>query len=321
MWKFNPILKTKIWGGSRIGRLHGIDHDGPLGESWLLSGVPGSISTVASGPDSGLSLSLLIDRHKDALLGRLNYIRYGHEFPLLIKLIDAAGALSVQVHPDDDLAREIGSPHGKTEMWYVLDADAGAALSLGFNRDIDPTEFNSLCGSGEIEKCLNNHCVHTGDVFFIPPGTVHAIGAGCFIAEVQQSSDDTFRIYDYGRLGDDGQPRPLHTDLAARALRFNATDGRPLPYTANPDVPVNLVRSPFFTTNVMTLDEPTLRDYSECDSFVCLLATRGNALIEAKDQQPMTLYEGEIILIPASTDNVRITPGKTFTALEIYIKQ
>lgn len=321
MWKFNPILKTKIWGGSRIARLHGIDHDGPLGEAWLLSGVPGSVSTVASGPDCGLSLSQLIDRHKDSLLGRLNYIRYGHEFPLLIKLIDATGRLSVQVHPDDDLAREIGSSHGKTEMWYILDADPGATLSLGFSRNVDPLDFPSLCASGGIVDCLNSHPVSTGDVFFIPPGTVHAIGAGCFIAEVQQSSDDTFRIYDYGRLGDDGRPRPLHTELAARALRFHATDGRPLPYTARPDVPVTVVRSPFFSTNVMTLDEPALRDYSECDSFVCLLATSGNALIEAKDQEPMVFFEGEIILIPASTDNVRITPQGTFTALEIYIKQ
>lgn len=320
MWKFKPILKKTIWGGHKIARLKGFVSDDKIGECWLLSSVPGSISEVCEGPDCGLSINELIEKHGAALLGKLNYIKYNDTFPLLIKIIDSATPLSVQVHPDNDLAAELGSPRGKTEMWYVLESEPEAELSLGFSRDLSPEMLNAVAESGEIENMLNRISVKSGDVFFIPAGTVHAIGAGCLLMEVQQTSDDTFRIYDYNRRDDDGNLRTLHLDLAARALNFNATDGSPVKYTAYSDIPVNVVRSPFFTTNVMTIDEPTLRDYSECDSFICIVGVNGTATLVCDDQSAC-LEEGELVLVPASTDNVRLIPDENFTAIEVYIKQ
>lgn len=261
-----------------------------------------------------MSVRHLIERDTEQMLGRMNFIRFGTSFPLLIKLIDAADHLSVQVHPDDEMALAMGHPRGKTEMWYVLDTNPGATLTVGFNCDMDPAEVLSKCEDGSILQSLNSAVVSAGDVFFIPAGTVHSIGAGCFLIEVQQASDDTFRIYDYGR------GRPLHQEQALRALRLTATDGRPVPYTAHADIPVNVVRSPYFSTNVMTIDQSIVRDYSECDSFVAIMAAEGHATVTDSDGSwPLT--KGELGLIPAKTDNITIQPHGRFTAVEVYIKQ
>ena len=320
MWKFTPIYKTTIWGGGKIARLHNFVSDEKIGESWLLSGLDGSVSVVADGPDKGKSIHELIVENGDALLGKLNFQKYGETFPLLIKIIDAADKLSVQVHPDDETARRLGLQRGKTEMWYALPSDEHASLTLGFNRDLDPQEFTDLVAKGEITSALNKCPVREGDVFLIPAGTVHAIDSGCFLIEIQQTSDDTFRIYDYGRTDAAGNPRQLHLDHALESLCLSRNEGAPIRYTAHPDIPINVVKSPFFTTNVMTLDEPIVRDYSECDSFVAVIATRGSARISSVNGE-CVITPGELVLIPASTDNITIEPTENFRAIETYIKQ
>lgn len=320
MWKFRPIYKTKIWGGHKIAALKHFSSDEKIGECWLLSGVPGDLSVVEDGPDRGLTIRQLIENDGASLLGKNNFLRFGETFPLLIKIIDAADKLSVQVHPDDAMAQSLGHPRGKTEMWYALDSDDDASLTLGFNTDVDPEEFRRMVDDGTVENVLNSEPVHAGDVFFIPAGTIHAIGKGCMVIEIQQTSDDTYRIYDYKRRDKDGRERELHVDLAMRALNFKHTSGAPVEYTAHPDIPVNIVRSPYFSTNVMTLDEPLLRDYSECDSFVVIIAAKGDARL-VSDSGDMDLHAGELALVPASTDNVNIEPVSEFTAVESYIKQ
>lgn len=320
MWKFNPIYKPTIWGGEKIAAMRGFVSDRKLGECWLLSGIPGSESTIADGPLKGRSITELVASDAPAILGKLNAQKFGDGFPLLIKIIDAGDKLSVQVHPDDSMAAQLGKPRGKTEMWYVMNCDRDASLTLGFNRDIDADELDSLVAEGEIESVLNHTEVKEGDVFFIPAGTIHSIGRGSLLIEVQQSSDDTYRIYDYRRVDNNGTPRELHLDMARRALNMKQSSGKPVDYNPIADIPVNVVKSPYFTANVMRLDEPMLRDYSECDSFVAIIASRGKARLSSRNDE-MDILPGELVLIPASTDNINIEPFEEFTAMEVYIKQ
>lgn len=320
MWKFDPIFKSTIWGGEKIAPFkHTVTDQAQIGESWEISGVPGSESIVADGPDKGLSLSQLLEKYGKSLLGERNYKRFGNRFPLLIKFIDAAADLSVQVHPDDALAQRRGEANGKTEMWYVIDADKEARLANGFKNPVDPADYEGLVESGRIEEVLNFVDIRPGDTFFIPAGRVHAIGAGSFVAEIQQTSDVTYRIYDYHRKDKNGNERQLHTELAKEAINFNDTDGDPVEYTEHPDIPVNLVRTPFFSTNVLEIDSEVMRDYSECDTFVILIAVKGEAEI-ACGRQTMTLRGGETLLVPASASGITINPkGNGFRALESYI--
>lgn len=320
MWKFNPIYKQTIWGGHRIASLRGLAAADRIGECWWLSCVPGSLSTVDGGPDDGLTIIDLIERDGPLLLGKLNHQKFGSTFPLLVKLIDADDNLSVQVHPDDEMAASLGAERGKTEMWYALNSAPDACLSVGFNSDVDPAEFVGMVQSGRVVDLLNVHNIAEGDVFFIPAGTIHTIGRGCFLIEIQQTSDDTYRIFDYDRRDHSGRPRDLHLDLACRALNFDRSDGTPVKYADIADIPVNVVRSPYFTTNVMTIDCQTLRDYSECDSFVVVIAAKGAATLSAASGQT-TIREGELALVPASADNITIDPEGNFRALEVYIKQ
>ena len=320
MWKFDPIFKSTIWGGEKIAPFkHTVTSQAQIGESWEISGVSGSESIVADGPDKGLSLSQLLEKYGKSLLGERNYKRFGNRFPLLIKFIDAAADLSVQVHPDDALAQRRGEANGKTEMWYVIDADKGTRLANGFKNPVDPADYEGLVESGSIEEVLNFVDIRPGDTFFIPAGRVHAIGAGSFVAEIQQTSDVTYRIYDYHRKDKNGNERQLHTELAKNAINFNDTDGNPVEYTEHPDIPINLVRTPFFSTNVLEIDSEVMRDYSECDTFVILIAVKGEAEI-ACGRQTMTLRGGETLLVPASASGITINPkGNGFRALETYI--
>ena len=320
MWTFNPILKTVIWGGERIAPFKGIETElNQIGESWEISGVPGAESVVASGPDKGVTLTELLRRFGASLLGKKNYNKYGDHFPLLIKFIDARHDLSVQVHPDDELAAQRGSQFGKTEMWYVLDAEPGAVLANGFNRKIDPAEYEKLVETGEIMDVLNFNPIKTGDAFYIPAGRVHAIGKGGFIAEIQETSDITYRLYDYKRRDAQGNERELHTKEAFEAINFSDTEGKAIDYTLRPDIPVNLVTSPFFTTNLWKIDHEMMRDYSEWDTFVVLIATKGSAQLTT-DGSSLTLREGNSVLIPAWCKKLTIDPEGTFEALETYIK-
>lgn len=320
MWSFRPILKDTIWGGSDLAPFKGLSSPRPgLGESWEISGVEGSESVVADGPDEGLTLSALIGRYGVELMGKLNYKKYGDRFPLLIKFIDAAADLSVQVHPDDEMARSLGHNNGKTEMWYVVKAKKGARLALGFNREIAPDEFAGLIRSGEIEDALRFIPVEKGEAFLIPARVVHAIGKGIMVAEIQQTSDDTFRLYDYRRKDAEGKERTLHIELGTKASDLSFTGGKPQDYKPIRDIPVNLATTPYFTTNVLHLDMEVMRDYREFDTFVILIATEGKATVACGDET-RELCAGHTLLLPASASGITITPQKKFSCLETYIR-
>lgn len=320
MWTFNPILKSVIWGGDKIAPYKGLSTDKEnIGESWEISGVEGSESIVADGPDKGLTLTQLIDKYGGRLLGERNYKKYGDVFPLLIKFIDARQDLSVQVHPSDELAAKRGAKFGKTEMWYVLGAEKGARLANGFNRQVNPEEYKSLVETGAIMDVLNFNTIKPGETYFIPAGRVHAIGKGSFVAEIQESSDITYRLYDYKRKDKDGKERRLHTEEAFDAINFSDTEGKAVDYVVHRDIPVNLVTSPFFTANLWQIDHEVMRDYSEWDTFVAIICTKGKAEISAADHIE-TLKAGMTVLIPASCKKLTIVPDGIFEALETFIK-
>lgn len=320
MWTFQPILKSVIWGGEKIAPYKDIETDQiQIGESWEISGVRGSESIVASGPDAGLSLSELLRRYGSSLLGEKNFKKYGNDFPLLVKFIDAQKDLSVQVHPDDELAVQKGARFGKTEMWYVLGAEEGAVLANGFNRSVDPKEYKELVETGKIMDVLNFNTIKPGDAFYVPAGRVHAIGKGVFVVEIQETSDITYRLYDYKRKDAQGNERELHTEEAFEAIDFSDTDGKAVNYTVHPDLPVNLVTSPFFTTNLWNIDHEVIRDYSEWDTFVVIICTKGSARLTTVDDT-LHLTSGHSVLIPASCKKLTIDPDGVFEGLETYIK-
>lgn len=320
MWTFNPILKSVIWGGDKIAPYKRIQTEqSNIGESWEISGVEGCESVVSDGPDAGFTVSQLIRRYGGKLLGERNYLKYGDSFPLLIKFIDAHDDLSIQVHPSDELAQQRGSKFGKTEMWYVLGAEIGASLANGFNRRVNPEEYAHLVETGEIMDVLNFNQVAPGDTFFIPAGRVHAIGKGVFVAEIQETSDITYRLYDYKRKDKDGNERQLHTREAFEAINFNDTGGKALDCNPIENIPVNLVTSPFFTTNLLKMSHEMMRDYSELDTFVVIICTRGEASIST-GESTVTLREGHSVLIGATCKKISIKPSGAFEALETYIK-
>lgn len=319
MWKFAPILKTTVWGGNRIIPFKGLTAKlSNIGESWEVSGVPGSESVVEEGPDDGLTLSQLIDRHQESFLGKRNYKKFGNHFPLLVKIIDAHQDLSVQVHPDDELARKRGHRNGKAEMWYVVRGGRDVRLANGFNRPIDSAELDGLIERGDIEKVLNYMDIEAGEVFFIPAGRVHALGSGAMVIEIQQTSDVTYRLYDYQRPGLDGKPRELHADLAREAINYNDTSGAPIDYRARMGVPTSIIRTPYFTTNLLVSDSEFMRDYSEYDTFVILVAASGEAEITCGNET-IRLQRGNTVVLPADADGITIAPNKKVTLLETYI--
>ena len=294
-YKFTPLQKTLIWGT----------------ESWELSGVPGN-ETVCD----GRSLNTLLSELKEKLVGKANYKRFGNEFPLLIKFIDAKRDLSIQVHPNDEVAVRHGKPHGKTEMWYVLDSAPDAKLYNGLGQQLTPEEYKQMVADDTICDALAQYEVKEGDCFFIPAGRIHAIGAGCFLAEIQQTSDVTYRIYDYKRRDKDGNLRQLHTREAAESIDYTVLKDYRTPYEPRKNQGVTLIECPYFNTAVYDLDEPMEIDYSELDSFVILVALKGEAQLTI-DGEETTLREGETILLPAYINDVRARGAIKF--LETYI--
>ncbi len=316
MWTFQPIFKHTIWGGKRIPAYLGIPSgEEQIGECWCISSVEGSESVVTDGIDKGLSISRLIDKYGSALVGKKNFAKYGNEFPLLVKFIDAHDDLSVQVHPDDNLARRYGMPNGKNEMWYVVDALPGTRLANGFKSPVDPERYEELVNSGKIENSLNFIEIKKGDAFFIPAGNVHTIGKGAFIVEVQQSSDATYRMYDYHRKDKFGNERELHTSLAKEAINFSRIHNEKINAEVIDDGIRNLTTSEYFITNIINADKQLTRDYSSLDSFVILLVTEGTVSVEC-DGETRTLGTGDTILIPASASGVTLTPSPSAELLE-----
>ena len=320
--KFKPVYKTKIWGGNKFEKV--FNRQGvPMhcGESWEVSDVQGSVSVVSNGSLKGNSLDELVEIYMGDLVGDSVYETFGNFFPLLVKFIDATDDLSVQVHPDDDLAWQRHNCPGKTEMWYVMHAEDNAKLVAGLNRAITKEEYVKAVENGNLHSYLNILDVYQGDVFFVPPGCVHAIGKGVMLLEVQQSSDITYRIFDYNRRDDNGNMRELHTELAVDAMDFDCINQTKQKYQEKKNGSANLVDCQYFTTNILEIDRPLERDFPEIDSFIIYVCVEGECSVEYEDNgESVNLAYGETILVPAMIKNLRFFPESNTKLLEVYIK-
>ena len=316
--KFKALLKQTIWGGDKIIPFkHLDDHLENVGESWESSGVPGNETVVADGEYAGKKLNELVIEQKDKLVGKANYERFGDEFPLLIKFIDARQDLSIQVHPTDEIAKRQGKERGKTEMWYIMDSDKDAKLYSGLKMQITPEQYKAMVEDDTITDALAQYEVKEDDCFFLPAGRIHAIGTGCFLAEIQQTSDVTYRIYDFKRKDKDGNYRQLHTKEAAECINYTVEDDYRTHYEHKKNEGVTLVECPYFTTAVYDLDEPMMLDYSELDSFVILIGLKGKGTITDNEGNTVTISAGESILVPATTDTLKVEG--TIKMLETYV--
>ena len=319
--KFEPFLRPMIWGGEKIAAYKGVETSvRSIGESWELSGVAGHESIVAEGPCKGVSLPELIDRYGAELVGKSNYERFGNEFPLLVKFIDAREDLSIQVHPDDRLAWERHKSKGKTEMWYVVDADKGARLRSGFAKQVTPAQYEASVEDNTITDILAEYEIHPGDLFFLPAGRVHSIGAGAFIAEIQQTSDITYRIYDFNRKDADGNTRELHTELAKGAIDYTVLPDYRTKYEHVQDRETELVSCPYFTTSLCDLTAPLTLDYAALDSFVVVICVEGKGMIADDSGNEMPIHQGETVLLPATVKSLRIVPEGKLKMLTSCIK-
>ena len=318
--KFEPLFKDKIWGGNKIKTELNLDFS-PLpncGEVWALSGVDENISIVSNGFLKGNELNELIEIYMGDLIGDAVYEKFGNEFPLLIKFIDANDYLSIQVHPDDELAAKRKIGYGKSEMWYIIQADENAELISGFNCKTDKSSYLKNLENKTLKQILNHENVKTGDVFYIPAGRVHALGPGLLLAEIQQTSDTTYRIYDWDRLDDKGNPRQLHTEEALDAIDFNLYDNYKTQYENKLNKTVHLVESPFFTTNLLYFNQIIEKDYEELDSFVIFTCVEGSCSI-LSGAENYNLAKGEIILLPAECKKIQLKATKECKLLETYI--
>lgn len=321
--KFKPILKQTIWGGDKLaGKSENTQVKSSIGESWEISGVQDNISVVADGPLEENTLEELVEIYMGDLVGDKIYEKFGVEFPLLIKFIDARDNLSIQVHPDDATAKERHNAYGKTEMWYLLDAEPDAGLIMGFKHDTTKEEYLQGLRSNTLPALLNTEKVKKGDCFFIPAGTVHAICKGCFIAEIQQTSDITYRIYDYDRRDKNGNPRELHTDLATDVINYNEQKQHAIHYHQHENHTEELVSCKYFTTNYLKFDREIEKDYIDLDSFVIYMCLNGSFHIVYDTDKTVQVNKGDTILVPACLKNLFLLPqkGKEAEILEIYIR-
>lgn len=302
--KFYPILKERLWGGSKLGSVLGKDLNSDIvGESWELSGVAGDVSVVSNGGLKGNTLIDLINKSPEEILGKSVLERFGKDFPILIKFIDAQKDLSVQLHPNDELARKRHNSFGKTEMWYVMDADEDAQLIVGFKEGISKeTYIESLKKDSLLDK-LNYENVQKGDAYFISAGTIHAIGAGVLIAEIQQTSDLTYRVYDYKRKDTQGNFRELHSELSIDAINYERQEDFRINYGKEPNVSNEMVNCPYFKTSILNLNKSIEFDVSLRDSFTIFMCLEGNVSIE-NDYGTVTIKKGETTLVPAVTTTI-----------------
>jgi mannose-6-phosphate isomerase len=319
--KFKPLFKDKIWGGNKIKEQLGFDYAAMpnCGEMWSLSGVEGDETLVENGFLAENSLNEILEIYMGDLLGERNYESFGNTFPILIKIIDANDKLSIQVHPDDDLAQERGLENGKTEMWYTMNADRDSEIIDGFATAMTADEYMAAVDQGTLTSHLHVEKPQKGDVFFIPAGRIHALGKGLLIAEIQQTSDTTYRIFDYNRTDSNGNLRELHTEEALDAIDFSPTKDGKTHYEYKKNSTVNLVECPYFITNMISLDKPIKKDFTSLDSFVVYFCVEGICAIKALDNI-VPMRAGECILIPAVTDKVEIFPENEAKILEIYIE-
>jgi len=315
--KFTPILKDKIWGGQKLKTILNKNSDLPnVGESWELSDVEGDTSIVCNGSLKGQSLKQLLDTYKEDLIGLQNYRIFQNKFPLLIKFIDAKEDLSIQLHPNDELAAKRHNSFGKTEMWYVFQADKDSNLIVGFNQEMTPEKYLKHLNDKTLTKILNFDKVKEGDTYFVEVGRVHAIGAGVMVAEIQQTSDITYRVYDWDRVDGDGNERELHNDLAIEAFDFDMPDNFRVTYDKTPNQSNEMVSCPYFTTNYLKINQ-TVKKVNKHDSFIIYMCVDGEAEIITEGFSE-SIKKGETILLPAAIENYEIS-SKNVTLLEVYV--
>ena len=312
---FEPNLHSVVWGGNQLRPYKGLEpSDEQIGESWEVSAVPTSSSIVSNGVYAGKDLISVINENPDAILGKKVNEKYNGKLPLLVKFIDAKRDLSIQVHPNDEMAMREHGKMGKSEMWYVIKADEGAHLYAGFREEITPEEYQQRIADGTITDVLADHQVKAGDVFYLPAGRGHAICGGILLAEVQQSSDVTYRIFDYNRPGMDGKPRELHTELAAKALDYHVIDNYRTDYVDSSNRAVQIIDSPYFSVRVLEVSKQFLRDLRKYDSFIITMCIEGDCKIRVRSTgEEILLKQGNSTLIPAAIADYDIIPqnGKT----------
>ncbi len=319
--KFKPIIKDKIWGGTMLKTvLNKKTKTEKAGESWEISGYPGSISQVKNGFLAGNSLEELIEVYMGDLVGDSVFEKFGTMFPLLIKFIHANDVLSIQVHPDDNLAREQFGSFGKTEMWYIIQAEAGSEMTVGFNQAVTKESYLNHLNNKTLLSILNKEKTAAGDVFFLPPGRIHAIGEGILLAEIQQTSDATLRIYDFDRVDEKGNPRELHTEKALEAIDFKEYPAYKTNYSKVPDQPNLLATCQYFTTNYFNLTRIIERQYHEIDSFVIYMCLKGKVTLVHNTDEKEQMVTGDTILLPAEIKKVQLIPEGETNLLEIYIE-
>ena len=318
--KFQPIIKEIIWGGEKLKTLLNKDTGivKKAAESWEISAIQGSISVVSNGYLAGNSLEEIIEIYMGDLVGDKIYEMFGIEFPLLIKYIDAQDNLSIQVHPDDKLAKERHNAYGKSEMWYIIQAEKGASLISGFSNEVNKEIYLKHFKEKTLQNILNTEIVKPGDVFYIPAGRVHAIGPGILLAEIQQTSDVTYRIYDWDRKDKNGKGRELHTDFALDAIDYNFYNNYKTTYPKKLNKTENLLNCKHFTTNIIEFDKTLEKDYSAIDSFVIYMCTEGSFTLDYK-HDTLKVNKGDTILVPATLKEQVLFPDEKCTLLEIYI--
>lgn len=315
--KFEPILKEKIWGGTKLKEvLNKKTTCDTVGESWEISGVEGSESVVGNGRYLGMTITQLGTAFKEKFLGVENFKNFGNQFPLLIKFLDASTNLSVQVHPDDEMAQKEHNSFGKTEMWYIMDHDEDAEIIVGLNKEITSTEVLAAINKDNVYEVFNAQKVSRGDAYFIPAGEVHAIGAGVLAAEIQQTSDITYRVYDWDRKDSQGNTRELHIDQAIKATNTSSKSTKNS-CIARINQSTEVVQCDFFTTNNLNVYGTFIKDYSNLDSFVILMCTEGTATITVNHKTEV-VTKGTTVLLPASTRNAYFfSEGAQF--LEVFV--
>ncbi len=319
--KFNPILKDVIWGGTRLRDI--LNKPCPTdscGESWEISGVQGMITHVSNGFLAGNNLQELIEIYMGEMVGDHIYEKFGIEFPLLVKFIDANDLLSIQVHPDDTLAMERHKAYGKTEMWYIMEAEKDAWLISGFRRPVSKEIFLEHVHNKKLPEILKYEKAEAGDVFFTPAGRVHSIGAGILLAEIQQTSDITYRIYDWDRVDKEGKSREMHMDLALDAIVYNDPGKYKRQFDPLINSRTNIADCPYFTTDIIYLNRPVEKDFNYIDSFIIYMCVEGHCMIRYPGTGEVSMIRGETVLIPAALKNLELIPEGPAKILEIYIK-
>lgn len=312
IFTFDPIYKPTIWGGNRIASFKNEKAEASnVGESWEISAVPGHSSVVTNGENKGLTLIELCQKYTDRLLGRDSIGKYGEVFPLLVKIIDAADDLSVQVHPDDALAQKRHNSRGKTEMWYIIDREPGALIRCGFRSAVDPARLDTLVAEGRFSDCLGRYESAPSDVFFIPAGRVHSIGKGNLLCEIQESSDITYRIDDFNRRDSNGNLRELHLDLAKDAIDYSVSDNCRSHAEPVPGSVTTIIDSPFFITDLLSMQPGESQSLDSIDSFLIVVCLDGEVSLMTNGGEAVTLSRGHSALVAASCEDLKLSTGNS----------